>query len=151
MAFAEIKGSLFDAPEGVVIGHGCNMKGFMGSGIARAFKELYPPMYTYYKDFCSCGAASLGGVCFWQDENGDRRTIANIFSQDEMGPNADFQAIFNGVYRSLRFVGKDGTLAIPRIGCGIGGLDWEKVKPMLQSLAGYWDDRNLHVYWCPIW
>lgn len=147
MAFAEINSSLFDAPEGVMIGHGCNMKGFMGSGIAVQFKKRWPDMYQEYKELCQSYPAyrpKLGEVFFWQAEDG--RRIANIFSQNDMGPNADFAAIFGGVYVALRATGKNGTLAIPRIGCGIGGQDWEKVKPMLKSLAGYWDDRNLHVY-----
>lgn len=142
MSFHEVKGDLFTAPAGYVIGHGCNMKGFMGSGIAVQFKKRFHGMYPDYRN--ACNSATLGDVFFWQDP--ERGYIANIFSQDQMGPNADFAAIFNGVHKSLKFVGKGGKLAIPRIGCGIGGQDWDKVKPMLEALANYWDDRDLYVY-----
>lgn len=148
MAFHEVKGDLFTAPAGYVIGHGVNMKGFMGSGIAKLFKERYLDMFIAYRDKCHGNNGyyrpDLGDVFMWQEPDG--RRIANIFSQDQMGPNAEFQAIFNGVYDALLFTGHGNSLAIPRIGCGIGGQDWNKVKPMLEALANYWDDRDLYIY-----
>lgn len=46
------KMSLFDAPEGAVLVHGCNGQGVWGSGIAKPFKELYPRSFQEYHDFC---------------------------------------------------------------------------------------------------
>ncbi len=41
-----------------------------------------------------------------------------------------------------------GCIAIPKLGCGLGGLDWQKVKPLIertaQSLKNY--DVDVKVY-----
>ena len=31
------------------------------------------------------------------------------------------------------------TLVIPRLGCGLGGLKWDKVKPITDKLKPYFD------------
>lgn len=46
------KMSLFDAPEGAILVHGCNAQGAWGAGIAALFAEKYPRSSQEYKEFC---------------------------------------------------------------------------------------------------
>jgi len=46
------KMSLFDAPEGSILVHGCNAQGVWGSGIAAPFKARYPRSWKEYNSYC---------------------------------------------------------------------------------------------------
>jgi O-acetyl-ADP-ribose deacetylase (regulator of RNase III) len=53
MAIKYISGDLFENRFGAeAIGHGCNLQGSMGAGIAKIIKERYPEMYEEYR----CGS-----------------------------------------------------------------------------------------------
>jgi ADP-ribose 1''-phosphate phosphatase len=58
-----IKGSLFSAPKGSIIIHACNTKGMWGSGIAKAFAQLFPDARNIYAKTCQEKGASLLGTC----------------------------------------------------------------------------------------
>jgi O-acetyl-ADP-ribose deacetylase (regulator of RNase III) len=38
---------------------------------------------------------------------------------------------------------KVGSLALPRLACGVGGLDWDEIKPLIEKHLG---DLNIPVY-----
>jgi ADP-ribose 1''-phosphate phosphatase len=44
---------LEQAPKGCLLIHACNTQGAWGSGIAKAFKGLYPKAYAAYRAFCT--------------------------------------------------------------------------------------------------
>lgn len=46
------KMSLFDAPKGALLAHGCNAQGVWGSGIAVPFKKNFPESFISYNRFC---------------------------------------------------------------------------------------------------
>lgn len=48
------KGSLFDAPSGV-LAHACNAMGVWGSGIAVEFKKRFPESFKEYQEWCTTG------------------------------------------------------------------------------------------------
>lgn len=118
------QGDLFtsDAP---IIGHGVNCAGVMGKGIAVGFKYTYPDMYRRYKKMCEEGKLNPGEVWLYKDPNEDRH-IANIASQDKPGPNARYEWTMKGLDTLVGFCERYeiDRIAIPQIGCGIGGLKW---------------------------
>lgn len=121
-----------------VIGHGVNTVGVMGAGVARIVRNKFPETYAVYKDDCKSGYLLPGGVSFWS-ENG--KTIANIASQHLPGPDADYTLLANAVEEAIiecKYWGIN-TMALPQIGCGIGGLEWEKVEKILLALEKDYD------------
>lgn len=133
---AERTGNLFDS-EAEVLGHGVNVKGVMGAGIAAQFKIKYPDMYVDYKEYCDKGLFRPGTVQIVDVE--PNRFIANIASQDSPGANARYSwltmaltSLYSGMWNTGR---SDWTVALPQIGCGIGGLDWDIVKSMITDVA----------------
>jgi O-acetyl-ADP-ribose deacetylase (regulator of RNase III) len=126
----EMQGNLFHS-EAPFIGHGVNCRGKMGSGIAVQFRIRYPEMYEQYKAQCERGIFWPGEVFTWAAPD---VTVLNISSQHEPGANARLDYLVSGLYKAL-LVADRKVLAIPRIGCGIGGLDWEsQVKPSILRL-----------------
>jgi len=119
------------------IAHGVNLRGVMGAGIALQFKNRFPDMYEAYRVSCQAGELKPGSAYPWHDEASDLTTY-NITSQIDPGPNASYDLLVRGVVAALQhaaFVGID-TIAFPRIGSGIGGLDEELVEVILTNLAG---------------
>lgn len=120
------------------IGHGVNCRGFMGSGIAPFFKRKYAGMYDAYRVVCLAGNLHGGETFIWPTPE---VTVFNIASQEKEGRNADLSFLESGVRAALIYADKHGvkTLALPRIGCGIGGLDWADVEPLLAGLAAEYE------------
>lgn len=131
------------------VGHGVNCQGVMGAGIAVQFKERFPQNYREYAEKCkyvtgrgtagNMNRLSLGDVLITteRDRVDDRiRIVVNLASQWDVGAKATYE----GVFRSLRKAADELTkmgydkLAIPEIGCGIGGLEWPKVKTIIEAL-----------------
>jgi hypothetical protein len=84
--------------------------------------------------------------------------IANLFTQLTYGRGkvyADPNAIFKAVEQCMQFCLDsqnpcEGPLPLymPRIGCGLGGLDWDKdVGPVVHQLA---EQLNIQVYVCDL-
>lgn len=108
------------------IGHGVNCKGAMRAGIATQFSTRFPQMYHEYKQTCRFGGLHPGEVFLYHDDEFD---IANIASQYRPGNDARYSWVLKGIKEALDLgIGQHKSLSIPRIGCGIGGLEWEVLK-----------------------
>lgn len=131
------KGDVFTT-EAAFIGHGVNLRGVMGRGIAKTVRENYPTTFGLYAAICEQKGLQLGEV-FITDE--DDIHIVNMATQVHIGPDARYDAIFDaGMDAAERIIeiaaeeDRKPVLAIPRIGCGIGGLEWEKVETLLKAV-----------------
>lgn len=121
-----------------VIGHGVNLKGAMGAGIAKQIKQNYPNVYLQYRQACRTNELIPGGCLLVQTQNSPPRYIANIASQIELGANAKIEYLFVGLQQAYeQMIALNLTsLALPQIGAGIGGLDWDnQVHPTIRTLA----------------
>lgn len=111
--------------------HGCNCKGFMSAGIAGVVKRRYPDVHDAYKDLCERGQFTPGSV-FAMRTGG--RWVFNLATQDYPGPNARLEYIYRSIKRMMEMVPPQTQIAIPAIGCGIGGLQREDLAPVIQKL-----------------
>lgn len=136
MTVEHVVGDLFEQ-DVAAIGHGVNCKGLMGSGIAVLFKEEFPEMHTKYVELCEAQKLKLGMVWPWKDEELEL-TVFNMATQFKPGRNADMDAVKTTVQKVLAYCEKKGleSVALPRIGSGIGGLKWDEVAAEIEKLAG---------------
>lgn len=127
------KGSLFDT-DARAIGHGVNTQGVMGSGIAVEFKNRFPKNFTAYRNACVTGLFRPGEAFVFPEGS---TVVANIASQEKTGKSAKYSYLLTATVDaalSLKdYYGID-TLAIPLIGCGIGGLEWPAVEYILRAV-----------------
>jgi O-acetyl-ADP-ribose deacetylase (regulator of RNase III) len=131
--FKEETGDLFDL--GLpAIGHGVNCRGVMGAGIAKIFRSKYPDMYHAYVNLCEQGEVRAGGIVAWKEPD---VMIYNLASQISPGADATLWAVASSVRLALMNCAGNGipALGLPRIGCGIGGLDWPDVKSIMKNAA----------------
>lgn len=145
------QGDLFNSTA-KAIGHGVNIRGKMHAGIANKFRTEYPVNYQQYQNACANQILKPGGCfVFWDGffsfgNNVKRKLICNIASQDEPGPHAKYTWLESGLkvaVNACKIYNID-RLALPKIGCGIGGLEWDRVVPILEKA-----DINIEVWVLP--
>lgn len=132
------KGDVFTT-EARWIGHGVNCSGVMGAGIALPIKNKYPVNFKAYKEACDMEELAPGHCLVGPDEGVEPR-IVNLATQLYPGPDARYSAIFESCRTAAEYIvnyekhDRNPVLAIPMIGCGIGGLDWDKVECILRAV-----------------
>lgn len=126
----ELKGDLFGS-SAPAFGHGVNCAGVMGAGIAVGFRARWPQMYNDYR----ASALVPGGLHIYR--LGSRPfALYGMASQDRPGLHARIEWVLSSASAALSDAYASGfdRIAVPRIGCGIGGLAWPDVKAALTSL-----------------
>lgn len=130
-----VSGDLFAQRDVYALAHGVNCRGVMGAGIAVEFKRRWPQMFTAYAQACGTGELTVGGMFAWQVA--EDRWVYNLASQDRPGKDARLDAVATSLEAALAHacVHSVPSIALPRIGCGIGGLDWPEVADVLDVVA----------------
>lgn len=130
-------GDLIESDE-YVIAHGCNMHGVMGAGIAKQVREKFYDVFCAYKHACDVGNFPLGTAqaVYSSPAGYAGRWTYNLATQRAPGPDATTW----GIFLAFSNMGEDMIgrnfyeVAIPRIGAGIGGLNWDDdVVPAIQD------------------
>ena len=131
MPYRETSGDLFDLGLPAV-GHGCNCQGSMRGGIARDVRARWPEMYDEYRRRCENGTFRLGGFFRW--DAGDV-VVYNLATQQRSGADARLDAVDASVRGALADAASLGltALGVPKLGAGIGGLDWADVRAVLRE------------------
>lgn len=138
MSITFVEGDLFTYPNIDALAHGCNCAGAMGKGIALEFKKRFPRMYETYRNRCLSGQFNLGDVFVWTE---DSIVIFDLGTQRSWRSKATIPAITESVQKMLLIGQKMGIrrIGIPRIGAGLGGLEWDDVKQILTQIANKFD------------
>jgi len=127
-----------------VICHCCNTIGAWGAGFVIPLGEKYPLAKLSYKSAIEMASkkreALLGEVNFVDcDEN---INIANIFGQSSIkldkdgNPPINYNALENGFIKIINHynkAGKEITIHMPRIGCGLAGGKWEVIEGLINQ------------------
>lgn len=121
------KGDLFTSGERV-IAHGCNCVGVMGKGVAKIVATKFPLVKKKYKTAVNAGVFNLGYAQFVLDEENDI-CVYNLATQKQPGANASKWGVFLAFANMFEHAAANNItrIAIPKIGTGIGGMQWDDV------------------------
>jgi|SRR5882672_770761 len=124
------RGDIFASEDIRAYAHGCNCAGAMGAGIAIEFKRRWPRMYAEYAARCADGRFGLGDVFVWSE---GERTIYSLGTQEHWRKKAQIPALTKALAKMLDLATHAGIerVGLPRIGAGLGGLDWTRVKKVI--------------------
>lgn len=124
-----------------------NCVGVMGAGLAKAAKAKWPDVAGIYKDVCKDEALSPGEVypiVQWQKPKAWLAATKDHWKNPSRIEWIDL--CLADLARSFRLVYPPvSSIALPRLGCGCGGLNWADVEPLVHKHLGGLD-CNVEVW-----
>ena len=144
------QGSIFDSKAEALI-NPVNCVGVMGAGLALAFKKRYPLNFQFYKDLCDFGALRLGHPLMYFEVNAEKtdyKFIVNFPTKHHWRDKSILESISYGLVMldNLIHIYDIKEVAMPALGCGLGGLDWGDVKPLIYKQFEEYDYVTIHLY-----
>jgi len=108
-----------------------NTMGAMGKGLALTVAQRFPKVEQEYKRLCRARLINTEGGLGWASDQGTNfclfPTKRHWSKPSEMG------WIVNGLRALQADLLPSEIIAIPALGCGEGGLPWEKVRPLIHE------------------
>ena len=137
-------GNIFNLPDIKNYAHGCNCAGAMGKGIALQFREKFPEMYTEYKKMCKNGLFNPGDIYTFHYGEG---YVYNLGTQKDWKSKAEILFIEESLEKMFQQADDNHVtkIALPKIGAGLGGLNWQEVKRVLENIANKYKHIELFV------
>lgn len=132
MTIRLMQGDLLKQDDVDAIVNTVNCVGVMGKGIALQFKNKWPANNRAYEAACKAREVKLGRM-FVFDSGGlvKPNFIINFPTKDHWKGKSEFKYIREGLLDLVNKIKelKIKSIAIPPLGCGNGGLDWDDVRP----------------------
>jgi O-acetyl-ADP-ribose deacetylase (regulator of RNase III) len=152
-----IKGDLLKTDAKIIV-HGCNARGVMGSGVALAIKNKWPWAYETYREAYETRQdprwdgdmlLPLGDI-YPAANVFDGKVVVNAITQRNYGRDGKKYASYDAIDECMRKIATkfstpkgpatNPVIAMPKIGCGLGGGVWEIVQPII-----YFHLQDFHV------
>lgn len=118
-------------------------------GLAMQLRERMPAMYKEFRHYCQTRHPKSGELWDWTSPDG--RHIVSLFTRDAAynqgsKPGEARLSHVNHALHALRaFLQKEKvtSVALPRLACGMTGLQWDEVTPLIEHHLG---DLRIPVY-----
>jgi len=142
-----IKGNLLESRSDALV-NTVNEVGVMGKGIALMFKERFPESSKAYSDACKDGLVKVGKVYATPSQQLFPKWIIHFPTKKHWRNPSKIEWIRDGLVDLARTVSQLGirSIAIPPLGCGNGGLDWDAVKPLIEEAFTMLPRVDVFVY-----
>lgn len=149
MTIKLMRGDLLKQDDVDAIVNTVNCVGVMGKGIALQFKNKWPANFRAYDAACKAKEVRPGHM-FIHDTGGlvKPNFIINFPTKDHWRGKSKIEFIRDGLADLVQQVCRLGirSIAIPPLGCGNGGLDWEVVRPMIESAFALVPDVEVRLF-----
>jgi O-acetyl-ADP-ribose deacetylase (regulator of RNase III)/uncharacterized protein YwgA len=114
-----------------------NTQGIMGKGIALQFKNAFPLNFKLYQESCKKGELKTGKLLFVEDNAliSGKKWIINFPTKTTWRKPSEYEYIEEGLDELIRVLSNYPikSIAIPPLGSGNGGLNWERVKSIIEN------------------
>jgi len=141
-------GNLLQAPAEALV-NAVNCVGVMGKGIALQFKQQFPENYEAYRSACDRGDVRPGQVFVYPTgQPTGVRFIVNFPTKRHWKDNSRLEDIETGLDALVGVIQEHQlkSIAIPALGCGLGGLDWPTVRNLIEQKLSPLADVTILVY-----
>jgi O-acetyl-ADP-ribose deacetylase (regulator of RNase III) len=114
----------------------------MATNLGLSLREDWPAMYKDFRHYCHTANPEPGTLWAWAGADG--RRIISLFTQQPAAsegkhPGKARVQDVNHCLRALRHCidgEKIGSVALPRLATGVGGLFWSEVRPLIEQHLG---------------
>lgn len=131
MVIKYTQGDIFESKCQAII-NTVNCEGKMGKGLAYQFKKKFPEMEQEYVKVCKKGELCPGKLHIYQE---NKFLIINFPTKNKWREKSKIEYIINGLRKLKEEVVKRDikSVAIPPLGAGNGGLNWNEVKSEINN------------------
>jgi O-acetyl-ADP-ribose deacetylase (regulator of RNase III) len=132
------------------IAHGVAPNDPFSQGLALSLRERSPALYKDFRHYCQTFHPRPGSLWTWAGADGVR--VVNLFTQEGVEghhggkPGRASVSNVSHALKALRQLAEaEGftSLALPRLATGVGGLQWDEVRPLI---ANHLDGIGIPVY-----
>lgn len=124
-----------------------NTVGVMGKGIALQFREAFPENYRVYRNVCKKKELHIGNMLIVEDSSmtSGNKIIINFPTKTHWRLPSEYSYIEQGLHSLRKEIENRGinSIAIPSLGSHNGGLDWKRVKGMIEKVLS---NMNCDIY-----
>lgn len=142
------RGNVLEA-EAEAIVNTVNCVGVMGKGVALLVKQRYPCVFHEYQRACRAREVRPGQMLTVPTGRaGMQRFVINFPTKrhwQAMSRIEDIRAGLPALVQEIRRLGIR-SVAVPALGCGNGGLEWMRVKPLIESALADLPDVTFYLY-----
>lgn len=142
-----IKGDIFRSNTQAIV-NAVNIVGVMEKGLAPQFKEKFPKNFEAYKKACEKKEIDIGRLfVFKEKKNLEEKIIVNFPIKRDWRDYSKYEYIEKGLDNLIEIIVEYDikSVALPALGCGIGELEWKKVKKIIENKLNFLD-INIYVY-----
>jgi O-acetyl-ADP-ribose deacetylase (regulator of RNase III) len=124
-----------------------NTAGVMGKGLALQVKNAFPDVFAEYARACEQGRLAVGRMHVVH-RSSPPRFVINFPTKQHWRQRSKLEYIESGLVdlvtqvRELRIA----SIAIPPLGCGLGGLSWRDVRPRIVEAFEHAPDVRVVLY-----
>lgn len=144
----EVEGDIL-LTRAAALAHGVAPDDDFKSGLAMSLRKQWPSMYSDFRHYCRQGHPKPGGAWTWGGPGGAR--IVALLTQEPPASHGDHPGKaklkhVNHALKALRqAIDDEGfeSVALPRLATGVGGLEWDDVRPLIERHLG---DLDIPVY-----
>lgn len=146
--FELISGNLLEAEADALV-NTVNTEGVMGKGVALQFSKKFPDMLAAYKKACEAGEVRPGRMhIFERGEMFQPRYIINFPTKRHWRSPSRLEDIDTGLQALVKEIHRlhIHSIALPPLGCGNGGLNWNDVLPLIKAALAPLQDVHVLVF-----
>jgi O-acetyl-ADP-ribose deacetylase (regulator of RNase III) len=126
-----------------------NCVGIMGRGIALQFKNVFPANFKAYEAACKRDEVQPGKMFVFETQSlTNPKYIINFPTKRHWRGKSRIEDIESGLVALAEDVRQRGirSIAIPPLGSGLGGLNWEDVRPRIEAALCALKDLEIVVF-----
>lgn len=124
-----------------------NCVSVMGAGLAKEFRQRYKytHMFSQYTNYCLLKSLHLGGnPCL--SKISESEYVVLFPTKHHWNENSSLENIVLSLEHMLDWNYPELSIAFPKIGCGLGGLDYEKdLKPIFLEMLPKMNFERIYV------
>lgn len=115
-----------------------NLMGVMGAGIALSLAHRFPTMKDQYRALVKANELKQGCVVLYAAREIEIKVVS-LPTKYHWKNDSDLNLIKAGLETLVHQAQMLGPIAMPRIGAGLGRLNWEEdVLPLVEDFAGHY-------------
>jgi O-acetyl-ADP-ribose deacetylase (regulator of RNase III) len=129
-----LRGDIFEVRQAEALVNPTNCVGVMGRGVALAMKNRFPWCFGPYRQACAAGTHRPGTI-LWVPNPGEGwpRGIVHLPTKRHWRQPSVIGDVRSGVEALVTWADHEAirSVAVPALGCGLGGLEWDQVRSLM--------------------